>query len=286
MKPAPFDYHRPTTVAEAVQMLGDGEEVKALAGGQSLVPLLNMRLAQPTDLVDLATVDGLDQIARDGDLIRIGAMVRQAQAKRSEEVSAGLPLLTAALGHLAHPQIRSRGTIGGSIAHADPAAELPAVLLALGGEVVIEGPAGQRTVQAPKFFQGFLTTALEPDEILVEVAIPAQEAGAGWACVEVARRGGDYALGGAMALLRIDDGVVNDARIVAFALADVPLRVTSAEQVLIGQPFDEEVKAAAGTAASEQIDPSADLQSTAAYRSHLASVVVTQALEQAAERIS
>lgn len=286
MKPAPFAYHSPTTVADAVEMLGRGDEAKLLAGGQSLVPLLNMRLAQPTDLVDLGAIRGLDEIERDEGVVRIGAMVRQAQAERSEEVSAALPLLTAALRHLAHPQIRARGTIGGSIAHADPAAELPAVLLALGGELVVEGPAGRRTIQAADFFQGFLTTALEPDEIIVEVVIPAQQPGTGWGCVEVARRAGDYALAGAMALLRIDGGTVEDARIVAFALAETPVRAVAAEQVLIGRPFGPDAMAEAGSAASEQIDPGDDLQSSGKYRRHLASVVVTRALEQAAGRIA
>jgi carbon-monoxide dehydrogenase medium subunit len=284
MKPAEFTYHRPASIAEAVQLLAVCEEPKLLAGGQSLVPLLNMRLAQPTDVVDLARIDGIDEIVHEDGVNRVGAMVRQGQAERDRELERRVPLLIAALRQIAHPQIRSRGTVGGSIAHADPAAELPAVALALGAEMIAEGRHGRRVIGAADFFQGFLTTALDYDEVLVEVRFPDQIAGDGWACVEVARRRGDYALAGAMVVLRASDGVVADSRIVGFSVGDVPIRAHEAEAELAARPLGDAAWSAAAAAAAAPLSATDDLQATGAYRRHLAAVVVRRALEQAARR--
>ena len=283
MKPAAFRYHRPSTVAEAAAALGEGEEAKLLAGGQSLVPLLNLRLAQPTDLIDLSAVEGLDRIERERGEIRIGAMVRQADAEHDDQVRAAVPLVAAALGHVGHPQIRARGTVGGSVAHADPAAELPAALLALGGEVVAEGPDGRRTIAAEDYFRGIMTTSLAPDEVLVEVRIPEQSEDSVWGCTEIARRRGDYALAGAMVTARANGGAIEDSRVVLFSVASVPLRMPSVEKVLTGRSIqDADVLREAAKVAAEDLDPASDLHATPEFKRHLAGVEVRRALEQAA----
>ena len=283
MKPAAFRYHRPSTVAKAAAALGEGEEAKLLAGGQSLVPLLNLRLAQPTDLIDLSAVEGLDRIERERGEIRIGAMVRQADAEHDDQVRAAVPLVAAALGHVGHPQIRARGTVGGSVAHADPAAELPAALLALGGEVVAEGPDGRRTIAAEDYFRGIMTTSLAPDEVLVEVRIPEQSEDSVWGCTEIARRRGDYALAGAMVTARANGGAIEDSRVVLFSVASVPLRMPSVEKVLAGRSIqDADVLREAAKVAAEDLDPASDLHATPEFKRHLAGVVVRRALEKAA----
>ena len=284
MKPAAFRYHRPSTVAEAAAALGEGEEAKLLAGGQSLVPLLNLRLAQPTDLVDLSGVQRLDGIVRERGAIRVGAMVRQADAERDDRVRDAAPLIVAALGHVGHPQIRARGTVGGSVAHADPAAELPAALLALDGEVVAEGPNGRRTIAAEDYFEGIMTTSLAPDEVLVEVRIPDQGSDGVWGCTEIARRRGDYALAGAMVTARGSGGAIEESRVVLFSVAGVPLRMPSVENVLAGRSIqDAGVRREAAKIASEELEPATDLHATPEFKRHLAGVVVRRALEQAAE---
>ena len=287
MKPAPFEYHRPDSVDEALALLAEhGYEAKLLAGGQSLVPAMNFRLAQPAVLIDLNRVAGLDAIAESGGGLRIGAMTRQRAAERSPLVAARAPLITETLPFVAHPQIRSRGTIGGSIAHADPAGELPAVMLALGAHVHLRGPGGTRTVEAADFFTGLFGTALEADEMLVAVEIPAAAPRAGWAFDEVSRRHGDYALAGVAACVEVDgDGRCRSARIALLSVGEGPVLATEAAAAIVGQqPADEAVRAAAHAAAHRDIDPPGDIHATPAYRRHLAEVLVRRVLPRAFAR--
>lgn len=268
MKPAAFDYVAADTVEEALSALGDGD-AKVLAGGQSLVPLLNMRLARPSLLVDVNRVAGLDRIEVDGSL-RIGALARQADVLCSPDVDAAVPLLAAALRHVGHPATRSRGTIGGSLAHADPAAELPAVLLALDGEVVVVGGDGERAIPADAFVTGPFTTALRPGELLSAVVFPRQgERGFGFA--ELSRRHGDFALVGAIVLLR-------PARIVLFGLGGGPGRSLDAERAL-----DQGAPAAdVADLATRDLHPVEDVHADGDYRRRAAAVLVRRAIEQAA----
>lgn len=281
MKPPELDYAAPRSVEEAVALLGRDPDAKLIAGGQSLVPLLAMRLAAPSLLVDLGRIPGLDAIGeRDGG-VAIGAMARQAAVERHPLVGERCPLLVEALRHVAHPQIRSRGTVVGSVAHADPAGELPAVALALDAEARVVGPSGERRIPARDLFRGFLTTALAPDDVLVELAFPALPARAGWACVEVARRPGDYALCGAVCQVeRAEGGGVASARLALLGVADRPVRAHDAEEALVGGASPHE--AAAHVAGA--ISPSDDVQASADYRRHVAGVVARRAFEQALGR--
>ncbi len=268
MKPAAFDYVAAGTVEEALSALGDGD-AKVLAGGQSLVPLLNMRLARPSLLVDVNRVPGLDGIEVDG-FLRIGALARQVDVLCSPDAGAAVPLLTAALRHVGHPATRSRGTIGGSLAHADPSAELPAVLLALDGEVVVAGDGGERAIPADAFVTGPFTTALRSGELLTTVVLPRQE-GRGFGFAELSRRHGDFALAGAIVLLC-------PARIVLFGLGGGPERALDAERALDqGEPA-----ADVADLATRDLDPVEDVHADGAYRRRAAAVLVRRAIEQAA----
>jgi carbon-monoxide dehydrogenase medium subunit len=282
MKMAPFAYHRPENLEEAVAVLAEhGGDAKVLAGGQSLVPMLAMRLASPAHLVDLGRVPGLDRVADQGDAVEVGALVRQAAAEQDEVVRARVPLLAAALPWIGHRAIRNRGTVGGSLAHADPAAELPAVALALGATFVLAGPGGRGEVPASAFFTGFLSTAAADDEVLVAVRFPAvaTDARHGAAVVEVARRHGDFALAGAACAVHLgDDGVVVDAAVALFGVAGTPVRVPAAEAVLRGEAPSAALVAAAGAAVVTAVDPPGDGHATAAYRRHVAGVVTRRAL--------
>lgn len=286
MKAPEFDYVAPDTVEEAVAALCADEDAKVLAGGQSLVALLNFRMTYPTTLVDLRRVPGLDGIAVDDRSVRIGAMTRQRTAERDSAVRERCPLLAEALHSVAHPQIRSQGTIGGSVAHADPAAELPAVLLALDGSVAVAGAGGaRRTIGAADLFAGFLTTTLEPGEVVVEVAFPAVGERTGAACVEVARRHGDYALCGAVAqVVRGADGRVAEARLAFLGVSDQPVRAHAAEAELTGSDGGAAAASAAAQRADEGWEPLDDPQMSAEYRVHLARVVARRAFEQAMEK--
>src|SRR5688572_14804697 len=271
MKPAPFEYHRPASAEEAVALLAEhGYEAKLLAGGQSLVPAMNFRLAQPAVLIDLNGIPDLGYLREDGDGLRIGAMVRQAAAEHSEPVRVRAPLLAEALPHVAHPQIRNRGTLGGSIAHADPASEIPAVMLALGARFTLRGPSGDRVVTADDFFTGLFGTALEPDEMLVEVEVPPLAARTRCAFTELSRRHGDFALAGVAAAITLDEaGRVSAARIALLGVGDGPVLSVGAAEALTGQlPGDEAHRAAAAAAAGE-VDPPSDIHASAAYRKHL-----------------
>jgi aerobic carbon-monoxide dehydrogenase medium subunit len=272
---------------EALLSLAEaGEDAKILAGGQSLMPLLSLRLARPSALVDLGRVDGLDEIGEENGTVTIGAMARERALERSAVISQKIPLLAAALPLIGHPAIRNRGTVGGSIAHADPAAEIPAVAVALEAEMVIRSVGrGERRVPATDFFQGFFTTALEPDEALVAICFPVAAPGTGVAFLEAARRHGDFAMVGAAATMRSEDGRIADARIALIGVADTPLRRPQAEQALVGAEIGSEPFEDAAAAAGEGLTPASDLHGTSQYRTHLARVLTRRALERAASEL-
>ncbi|HEX8395533.1 MAG TPA: xanthine dehydrogenase family protein subunit M [Longimicrobium sp.] len=287
MKPAPFAYHRPDTVDEALALLAEhGYDAKLLAGGQSLVPAMNFRLAAPAVLIDLNRIPGLDAIAESDGGVRIGTMVRQRVAERSAVIAARAPLIAETLPSVAHAQIRNRGTVGGSIAHADPAAELPSVMLALGARFHVRGPGGARVVEAGDFFTGLFGTALEPDEMLVEIEVPAAAPGTGFAFDEVSRRHGDFALAGVAAAVRVDaDGRCLSARIALLSVGEGPVLAASAEPALVGHALtDDAIRAAASVAAQTDVDPPGDIHATPAYRRQLVDVLIRRVLPRAAER--
>lgn len=294
MKPAPFEYYAPTTVDEALAHLAEhGYEAKPLAGGQSLIPTMNFRLAQPAVLVDLNNISELFYIRPEDDGgLRIGAMTRQSQVEHDPLVAERAPLLHETMPHIAHPQIRNRGTIGGTLAHADPAAELPAVSLALNARFRLRSPAGERWVSADDFFVGFFTTALEPGELLVEIALPpmphSRNGRSGWSFQEIARRHGDYALVGVAALVTLDDrDRCQQARLVFLSVGEGPVEAHQAAEVLKGQrPTPEAIRAASETAANADIDPGSDIHASAEFRRHLAKVLARRALTQAFQRAS
>jgi carbon-monoxide dehydrogenase medium subunit len=279
LKPPPFDYVAATSLEEAMSALAEGgDDAKVLAGGQSLIPLLSLRLAYPSVLIDLNRVDELASTERVDGSLRVGAMVRHRTAERSKEVRAAVPLISEAMPFIGHVAIRSRGTIGGSIAHADPAAELPAVALALGATITARSSArGERTIAAADFFQGYFTTVLEPDEILISIDFPVLGENTGVAVEEVARRHGDFAMVGAVATVTKGRGDVTDARIALINVAERPVRALEAEQALVGGASIEEVAATA----ARDLDPSGDLHASPAYRKKVAGVCVKRALTRA-----
>lgn len=290
MKPAPFEYQAPGSLEAALDLLArHGGEAKLLAGGQSLIPVMNFRLAEPSLLIDVNKLAELDFIRRgeDGGL-RIGALVRQRRLERDPLVAEVAPLLHETVPWVAHPQIRNRGTIGGSLAHADPAAELPAVAVALGARLRLQRAGGERWVDARDFFAGLFTTALEPDEILTEIAIPPLPSRTGWAFLEVARRHGDYAQIGVAALVTLDDsGRCREARLVYLSAGDRPVEAKQAAALLAGQEISPETIAAAAEKASRhEIDPAGDVHASAEFKRHLARVITGRVLRKAVERVS
>ena len=287
MKPPVFSYYDPRTVEEALSVLSEhAEDGKVLAGGQSLVPLLNFRLAQPEHVIDINGLGELAGIRRRDGVLRVGAMTRQSQMEHSELVARTWPLLTEALGYVGHAQIRNRGTVGGSVAHADPAAELPAAFLALDATFHARSRRGTRVIPAREFFVTHLTTTLEPDELLVEIEAPPVPAGTGYAFVEYARRHGDFALGGAAVLLGTDaGGTCRRASIALLAAAATPLRAAQAEQALIGSKVDEKAAAAAAERAVADINPTGDIHGSSEYRRGLIEVMVHRGILTAAARI-
>jgi carbon-monoxide dehydrogenase medium subunit len=281
MKPPKFDYHAPRTVDEAVALLARyGGDAKPLAGGQSLVPLLNFRLARPAALVDLNRIDALAGIREVDGQVAFGAMTRQRTVEFSPVVARRLPLLVEATRWVGHLPIRSRGTIGGSIAHADPSAEYPAVLTALDGTIVARGPKGERVLKAAELFQTYLTTSLAPDELLTEVRLPALPPGAGCAFEEFARRHGDFALVGIAAAVWRESGRWR-ARLAAAGAGPVPLRLRGAEEIIEREGTAEKAVAAAAARAAELVDPDTDLHASAEYRRHLTRVLTERALTRA-----
>ena len=280
MKSPPFEYFAPSSVDEALALLHEhGEEAKVLAGGQSLIPILALRLAHPAVLVDIGGIGALGEIATNG-LLTIGAGVTQRQAERSLAVTATCPLLTETLPSIAHPQIRNRGTVGGSVAHADPAAELPAVMLALDAVMTIRGTAGSRTVAAADFFRSYLETAIGSDELLIDVRIPVvATSGAGAAFQEISRRHGDFALAGAAARVELEpDGRVRVARVAFCGVAATPVSADAVTSALVGRTLDEATIAEVALLAAADLDPPSDVHATGAYRKHIAGVLASRTL--------
>jgi carbon-monoxide dehydrogenase medium subunit len=283
MKPPAFEYHRPQTVAEALAVLAEiGHDGKVLAGGQSLVPLLNMRLAAPRHLVDVNWLAELDEVACEPDAVRVGALARHARVEHDPAAAAALPVLAGALADVGHPTIRNRGTVVGSLVHADPAAELPAVLVLLGGTMELAGAGGRRTVAAADFFLGPLESAVRPGELALAAEFPRPPAATGSAWVEVARRHGDYAVCGVGALVTLDAGLrVAAARAACISVGPVPVTVELTD-ALAGQPQDAADWAAAGRLAAAAVDPEDDIHASAAYRRHLTGVLTARAARAAA----
>ncbi|GAA2359733.1 FAD binding domain-containing protein [Nonomuraea africana] len=283
MKPAPFDYHAPRDLGEALEVLAEaGEHAKVLAGGQSLIPLLNMRLAAPERLVDINRIAALEPFEVTPDGVRVGALSRHSQVERSAEVAAAQPLLRQALRLVAHPVIRNRGTVVGSLVHADPAAELPAVLALLGGSVRLARAGGVRDVPAAEFFTGPLESALEPGELAVSAYFPNPPERTGSAFVEVARRHGDFALAGVAAVVTVDDDLrVRAARVACVGVGPVPMTADVSEWCE-RRPASTVDWAAVSRAVQDRTEPEADIHATAEYRRHLVGVLAVRALTEAA----
>ena len=286
MKPAKFEYDDPRTVHEALDLLArHGDECKVIAGGQSLVPLMNFRLARPARLLDINGIDELSYIKRDNDRLVIGAMTRHTHLEHSQEVAKLWPLLTEAIGWVGHGQIRNRGTIGGSVAHADPAAELPAAFAALDASFEIRSKRGSRKVGWKQFFVSEFTTILTPDELVTAVEVPAQGVGTGAAFVEYARRHGDFALGGAAVTIRVrPDGRCDKATIALLSAGPAPVRAEAAEQQLLGAQLDESSIRAASAEAVRGLRPTSDLHGSSEYRIGLLRTMTERALTKAAHR--
>jgi carbon-monoxide dehydrogenase medium subunit len=284
MKLPPVDYEAPETVAEAVDLLAEHQDLASvLAGGQSLIPLLALRLAHPAVLIDINGVDELCGVSAAGGWVSVGAMTREYVAEESGTVADAVPLLATALPLIGHEAIRSRGTIGGSLAHADPAAELPAVARALDAEFVVRGPSGERVVPAAEWFEGYLTTSRRPDELLVEVRFPAAGRGMGVSFQEVARRHGDFAMVGLATSVTLSDGAISDVRLAFAGVSDVPARATSAESLLAGERPSAELFDEAARRATADIDPPADLHGSSEYRKKVAAALMRRGLREAVD---
>jgi len=287
MKPAPFEYLAPDSLDAALEALArHGGDAKLLAGGQSLIPVMNFRLAQPAVLIDLNRVEELDYVRDDGGGLRIGAMTRQRTLERDPRIAALSPLLAEAVPSIAHPQIRNRGTLGGSLVHADARAELPAAAVALRARLRLRRSGGERWVEARDFFAGLMTTLLEPDEILVEVALPPPLPRTGWAFLEEARRHGDYAQVGVAAGVSLDAaGRCREARLVYLSVGDRPVEAHAAARLLEGStPSAEAIAAAAEKAAQDEMSPTGDIHASTAFKRHLARVLTGRALARAFAR--
>jgi len=283
MKLPAFDYACPTTLPEAVQLLASNDDAKALAGGQSLVPMLAFRLSQPALLVDLRKLADLRGIRISDKGVTLGAMVRWRDIEDDERLETAHPLLKAAIAHVAHYQIRNRGTVGGSIAHADPAAEMPGIAITCDAEIAVVGKSGARVIRAADFFQGALTTALTTDEIIVDIRLPAWPAGRRWGFQEFARRRGDFAMAAAAVFYDQDQrGKARNAHVGVISVGDRPMRLTAVEDVLNGQTIDEATIAKADAATSAAVDPQDDIHASAAYRRSLVGTMVERALKSAA----
>jgi len=283
MKPAKFDYFAPATLEEALELLAQyGPDAKVLAGGQSLMPMMNLRLVRPAAVIDINRVEGLSGISAADGSVTVGALTRQRHLERSEVIKGAFPMMTAAISHIGHFQIRNRGTIGGSLAHADPAAELPAICAALEAEFVAADSNGAQTVSAAEFAIAPLATVLEPEQLLTEIRLPTLEGGWSWGFREVSRREGDFALVGAVAMLRTDsDNVCAEARIAMFAVGDAPARMPEAEAALVGRVVDADARAAAAALVSDAVAPHSDIHASAEYRKEVSAVMARRALEDA-----
>ncbi len=288
MKPAPFAYFAPESSEEALSLLEQhGDDAKLLAGGQSLIPTMNFRLAQPAVLIDLNRIGEPSYIRESADGIVIGAMTRQRMLEKSDLIKAHLPLVYETMPHIAHVQIRNRGTVGGNLAHADPASELPAVMTTLQATFKINSAGGERRVPVNDFYIGMYATTLQPEEMLSEIIIPPLPPRTGWAFEEIARRHGDYALVGVAVLLTLDDNSrCQQARIVYLSVGDGPVVAEQAAALLQGQSLNDALlREAAEVAAQDDIDPEDDIHASAAYRRQLAKVLTERALKRAFSRI-
>lgn len=284
MKPAPFDYHRPTSLAETFDLLETyGDDGRLLAGGQSLVPALNMRLATPRAVIDINRLPGLADIRLTPDGLVIGALTRHEAVERAPLVASHAPLLAAAMRHVGHPAIRTRGTVGGSLALADPAAELPACAVALDATIRVSGRRGDRQIAAADFFRGVYTTALEAGEVLTGLVVPLR--GGGWRSTidELARRHGDFALAGLAAQARVEDGILAEARLVFFGVGVAPVRARAAERAVTGRRPDAKSVATAADALETDLHPPADIHASSAVRRQLARVLLSRVLRRLVE---
>jgi len=287
MKPAPFEYQAPAVIEEALSALAEhGEGAKLLAGGQSLIPAMNFRVVQPALLVDLNRLDDLRYIRQEGGSLSVGAMTTQRQLERDPRVAASVPLLAQALPYIAHPQIRNRGTLGGSLVHADPAAELPVVAVAARATMKARSQEGERWITAEAFFQGMFVTDLSPGEMLVEVVFPPASPRTGWSFQEVSRRRGDYAMMGVAAMVSLSEGGdCSAARLVYLNAGDGPVQAAEAVQALVGQwPDLPAIRGAARIAAEQEIDPLGNVHASVAYQRHLARVLTERALGEAVKQ--
>ena len=286
MKPARFDYACPNTLAEAVRLLGrPGGNAKVMAGGQSLMPLMAFRLAQPELIVDLKRIPGLDRIEIGPQDVKLGAKVRWVDIERDARLAAAHPLLAEAVSHIAHYQIRNRGTVGGSIAHADPAAEMPGIAVACDAEIHATGGKGARVIQAADFFLGPLQTTLAHDEIITHIQLPAWPAGRRWAFLEFSRRRGDFALAGVALFYDVaKDGRAANAHVGVIGMGDRPRRLATAESLINGRVVDDAMFTAAADAASKEVEPSGDIHASPEYRRGLVATLTERALRKAAAR--
>lgn len=287
MKPPLFDYHSPASVDEALALLSSVEGAMILAGGQSLIPAMNMRLASPSALIDIQRIPGLDAIRVEGGMIRVGAMVRHRSLELDSDAHRANPLIREAMAHVAHVPIRHRGTVVGSLCHADAAAEMPLLLLLTGGSVVARSPSGERVIPAGDFFTFHMTTSRQPDEMIVEARFGALPHGAGHAFEEFTRRHGDYAIAAVGAILtRSADGSVKDVSLAACGISSTPKRLAASELALKGHPLTPETLDKAARAAAEVVTADDDMHATAAYRKHLLGVLVKRAVHKAAQLAS
>ncbi len=289
MKPAWFDYYAPRALDDALRILGDaGEEGRVLAGGQSLMPMLNLRVLSPSVLVDINQIAGLEGLRADSECLTVGALVRHADLLRSPDVREGWPLLAEATTQVAHMAIRNRGTVCGSICHNDPSAEHPAVLVTLGGSVAIAGKGGRRELPAEEFFTGMLSNALQPGEMVVGVRYPRPPAGTGQAFVELARRLGDFAIAGAAAMLTMRGETCEQARLTIVGMGQGPLRARAAEEALTGRRLRREDSrdafAEAAAKVAPAVEPADDVHASSHYRRHVAGVLAVRALHAALAR--
>ena len=287
MKPAPFDYQAPSTLREAIDLLASNPEALVIAGGQSLMPVLAFRLATPSLLVDLRRLRGLGNIVVGDDGLQLGALVRWRDIADDQLLPVAHPLLHAAIADVAHYQIRNRGTVGGSLAHADPAAELPGVAVTCEGEITLCGPAGSRGVRADDFFTGALSTLRQPDEIVTELRLPKWPSGRRWAFRKYARREGDFALAGILLFYDEDpQGAVSNAHVGVIGACPRPHRLTRVETLLNGHPIDDALIRQAAATAAEEADPPDDLHGDAAYRRGLVATLIERGLRAAAQQRS
>lgn len=285
MIPGPFTYHRPASVADAIRLLADlGDEARPLAGGHSLIPMMKLRLATPEHLIDLHGIGDLKGVAREGDRVVIRAMTTQHELLASQEIAASLPILREAALLIADPQVRYRGTVGGNVANGDPGNDMPALMIMLGADYVLQGPAGTRTIAARDFYQGAYLTALEADEILTAISVPVPAAGHGYAYEKLKRKIGDYATAAAAVVLTISNGKVATCSIGLTNLSETPLLAKEASRIVVGNSLDAATLKRAGAAAAAIMSPAGDGRGPVEYRTHVGGIMVQRALKRAADR--